>query len=276
MAIFWEHIKGISHDASTPIYTWIKWGTNTNPFPVLYTSRTNNYEDKSLTSYGELAVAGSTTKAQNIYTNWHIKNTLTIDNICQLTSTGKWTTGGTTGKTFLEFKPVQSPGIDTLKWGNSELRTVYTGCSKDPLSFPTDYAHTFEGAVWFTDHVSMKKDLTVDKKVEALYFNATSDKRAKENLCAYTDSALDIINRVQVYTFNYRHHDKRTVGLLAQDLLDYTLNGVCLVDNINATGVDNDYMTINESKLVYILWKAIQEQQALINQLEERIKKLEN
>jgi hypothetical protein len=35
-------------------------------------------------------------------------------------------------------------------------------------------------------------------------------------------------------------------------------------------------MTINESKLVYVLWKAIQEQQALINQLEERIKKLEN
>ena len=99
----------------------------------------------------------------------------------------------------------------------------------------------------------MKESLTVKNKVEALYFNATSDKRAKENLCVYTDSALDIINRVQVYTFNYRHHDKRTVGLLAQDLLDYDLNGVCLVDNIHATGIDNDYMTINESKLVYVL-----------------------
>ena len=121
----------------------------------------------------------------------------------------------------------------------------------------------------------MKKDLTVDQKVEALYFNATSDKRAKENLCAYTDSALDIINRVQVYTFNYHHHDKRTVGLLAQDLLGYNFNGVCLVDNIDATGIDNDYMTINESKLVYVLWKAIQEQQILIEQLEARIKMLE-
>jgi hypothetical protein len=99
----------------------------------------------------------------------------------------------------------------------------------------------------------MKDSLTVKNKVEALYFNATSDKRAKENLCVYTDSALDIINRVQVYTFNYRHHDKRTVGLLAQDLLDYNLNGVCLVDNVDATGLDNDYMTINESKLVYVL-----------------------
>lgn len=282
MAIFWEYIKGVGHNGTTSYYSWIKWGRDSNsPIPVLYTSDTNNYEGESLATYGELAMAGPnvTTDAweQNIYTNWHIKNVLTLDNTFRLTPDGMWMTWDKeVGKKFLEFEPAKSGGTDALRWGHSQLRTVYNGYSNGSLAFKGDYAHAFDGAVWFTNHVSMKEDLTVDKKVEALYFNATSDKRAKENLCVYTDSALDIINRVQVYTFNYRHHDKRTVGILAQDLLDYNLNGVCLVDNVDATGLDNDYMTINESKLVYVLWKAIQEQQALINQLEERIKKLEN
>lgn len=280
MAIFWEYIKGVGHKDTTSCYSWIKWGTNntSDPIPVLYTADTNNFEDESLKTYGELALAGpnvSPAWEQNIYTNWHIKKILTLESVCRLTSDGLWCTwDNNTAKTFLEFEP--SSETDILKWGHSGLRIVYTGDSNELLAFQGDYAHVFKGAVWFSDQVSMKKDLIVDKKVEALYFNATSDKRAKENLCVYTDSALDIINRVQVYTFNYRHHDKRTVGLLAQDLLDYKLNGVCLVDNIDATGVDNDYMTINESKLVYVLWKAIQEQQVLINQLTERIKKLEN
>ena len=50
--------------------------------------------------------------------------------------------------------------------------------------------------------------------------------------------------------------------------------GFKLVDNENATGQDFDYMTIHESKLAYILWKAVQEQQKIIEDLQKEIKEL--
>ena len=47
--------------------------------------------------------------------------------------------------------------------------------------------------------------------------------------------------------------------------------GFKLVDNENATGQDFDYMTIHESKLTYILWKAVQELSKEIEDLKKKI-----
>jgi hypothetical protein len=88
-------------------------------------------------------------------------------------------------------------------------------------------------------------------------------------------SALDIINAVQVYTFNYKNSDKITIGLLAQEMLPYNLDGATFVSNPDATGENGDYMSITESKLIYLLLKGIQEQQAQINHLKQRIVDLE-
>ena len=89
-------------------------------------------------------------------------------------------------------------------------------------------------------------------------------------------SALDIINQVQVYTFNYKNSQQKTLGLIAQDLITYDLDGVSLVVNPNATGLDNDYMSVTEGKLVYLLLKGIQEQQQQINELKEKLSMLED
>lgn len=112
-------------------------------------------------------------------------------------------------------------------------------------------------------------------KCQAEYFNATSDKRAKENIYPLMASALDIINAVQVYTFNYKNSDQTTIGLIAQEMLPYNLGGATFVSNPDATGEDGDYMSITESKLVYLLLKGMQEQQEQINHLKQRIIDLE-
>ena len=44
-----------------------------------------------------------------------------------------------------------------------------------------------------------------------------------------------------------------------------------LVTNINATGENNDYMSIKNDKLMFVLMKAIQEQQKQIEQLKSEI-----
>jgi hypothetical protein len=117
--------------------------------------------------------------------------------------------------------------------------------------------------------------VSIEGKCEAQYFNATSDKRAKENICPLMASALEIINAVQVYTFNYKNSDQTTIGLIAQEMLPYNLSGATFVSNPDATGEDGDYMSITESKLVYLLLKGMQEQQEQINQLKQRIMDLE-
>ena len=58
---------------------------------------------------------------------------------------------------------------------------------------------------------------------------------------------------------------------MAQDLLKLQSDDLDLVVNKNATGKDNDYMSIKEDKLIYILMKAIQEQQSEIEVLKSKI-----
>jgi hypothetical protein len=47
-----------------------------------------------------------------------------------------------------------------------------------------------------------------------------------------------------------------------------------MVDNLNATGLNNDMMQMKESKLVYILWKAVQELSAEVEDLKSQIRNL--
>ena len=112
--------------------------------------------------------------------------------------------------------------------------------------------------------------ITTTGYCEADYFNARSDKRAKENIQPVKFSALDVVKHLPVYTFNYKNKTEVVPGILAQDLLELNLP-VELVNNKEATGENEDYMTIKESKLIYILLKAIQEQQAEIEELKKKI-----
>ena len=88
---------------------------------------------------------------------------------------------------------------------------------------------------------------------KAPYFNATSDRRAKENIKKVDFSALSIINSLPIYSFNYKDSDKPSIGVIAQEALKYNIEDFSLVENEEASGENNDYMSIKESKLIYIL-----------------------
>ena len=120
----------------------------------------------------------------------------------------------------------------------------------------------------------IRTKLIIDKECDALFFNATSDIRAKENIVPSTYSALELIKNLQVYNFNYKDNKDTVTGILAQDLLKKQPKELNLVSNINATGENNDYMSIKNDKLIFVLMKAIQEQQDIIESLKEEIKEL--
>jgi hypothetical protein len=125
-----------------------------------------------------------------------------------------------------------------------------------------------------TSAISIKRDVVIDssKYCSAGYFNATSDKRAKENIKKAEFSATNIIQSLDIYNFNYKNSNKQSIGVIAQEALDFNINGFSLVENENATGEEGDYMSIKESKLIYILWKAIQEQQKEIEELKLQLR----
>ena len=118
------------------------------------------------------------------------------------------------------------------------------------------------------------RNLEIDssKYCQAGYFNATSDARAKENIRKADFSALSIVNSLPIYNFNYKNSNKPSIGVIAQEAEKFNIDDFSLVENIEATGENNDYMSIKESKLIYVLWKAIQEQQEEIEQLKQQLR----
>ena len=105
---------------------------------------------------------------------------------------------------------------------------------------------TFNNIVQVNGNFKVGEKVIVDKnigKVTAVSFNATSDKRLKKNLALYTPekSILDL----PIYKFDYISGAQNQIGCMAQDLQQ-----ICpeLVDKN-----DSGLLTIQETKLVYLL-----------------------
>ena len=97
----------------------------------------------------------------------------------------------------------------------------------------------------------------------------TSRESLKKNIEDYIENALDIVNQSKIYTYNFKTEnddDKKHIGFVIPDEGgDYkTPNEVI---SANEKGIDTYTMTS-------ILWKAVQEQQEIIEQMQKEIKEL--
>lgn len=139
---------------------------------------------------------------------------------------------------------------------------------------------TFSLPTIFNQNVQINSTLTVSGNTtitngycKAVYFDTTSDIRAKKDIQAIDINALDIINNINVKSFTYKDTDTKSIGIIAQEIQNLDIAGFKFVDNEEASGHDMDYMSIHEGKLVYLLWKAIQEQQKEIKELKAQLEK---
>jgi hypothetical protein len=110
---------------------------------------------------------------------------------------------------------------------------------------------------------------------EGAYVNG-SDANIKENI-VNLDSSLNIVNNLKPVVFNYINasvnNDTKHLGFIAQDVYQ-TLENIDYLGSIVRS--DGETLSIAYSNLIPILTKAIQEQQALIKALEQRLLILEN
>lgn len=107
--------------------------------------------------------------------------------------------------------------------------------------------------------VDSSGNVVASLSVTADSFYANSDRRLKENIQPYTcsKSILDL----PVYEFDYINSGEHTIGCMAQDLQDICPQLV--------TEKQDGYLTINESKLVYLLLQEVKELKNQISQLED-------
>lgn len=258
MALHWQHIVGVN--GSAPTYTEIKFDDGSDKkTPVIKTG--TNPKDLT-TEWGNIATTQSTTPFTALQTfsgginttKWDIgSNTQDIATVkgqqivYQLTKGAKWQT---------------QDSKDLFEIGTSQIT------SKQNFAVGSCCTIAYSDGDITTQGIITAKGST--SYVQAPYFNATSDRRAKDNIRPLTTSALDWINNTTIYSFNYLANPESTVGVIAQEL--YPLGDVSFVKNVAATGENGDYMSVTESKLVYVALKAIQELSKKVEDLQNELR----
>lgn len=296
MAVYYKWIKGCAVGATleTGLWTYLKWGGNANSvnnadgsagkttdnLPHIYTYigkkdnptnendlgyvLTNAAEGIDLTKPWKL----SSDFYFNLNSHTHNNNNLFLSDSCgniQLIDHGYYFGGNLTVNSTLTVNK------NTLLKSQLEVNSTTTLKGTVSIENTTNAISAETGALTVAGGIGVGGAIYSGSSCTAVFFNATSDKRAKENIRPANYSALDLIKKLPVYIYNYKNSNETVTGILAQDLLEVQPKELNLVSNINATGENNDYMSIKNDKLMFVLMKAIQEQQEQIEQLKSEI-----
>ena len=97
----------------------------------------------------------------------------------------------------------------------------------------------------------------------AISYGGTSDERLKKDISSYT-GGLSIINQMGVKNFTWKEHDKKDVGLIAQEL--YNILPSRVVEGTGEDEVDRPWQ-VDYPRLVPYLINAIQELSAEVEKL---------
>ena len=281
--IFFDHIKGCSRDTTAydkGLWTWIQFAqSNNDEFPNF----PNSPYPKIIVAKGSNGI----NKAVDNTTTWNY-----LLNPEQFSEANNWSAEGNTVKTLGDiittvgpaqtiYKNIKIYGSNKLYVHNIDFDTVKFEANIGLKVYKDDNLTYFllnASGITVKSDATFEKTITCSDQITAVSFNATSDKRAKTNIKRLDqEKALDIVNKLPVYSFNYKKDNTPSIGVLAQEaaVYDGAIPNFSLVNNEQATGENGDYQTVKESKLVYILWAAIQEQSRQINQLKSQLKELQ-
>lgn len=102
-----------------------------------------------------------------------------------------------------------------------------------------------------------------------------SDARHKDNIAPTALKFTSVVNNTPIVEFNYKNSDIKHIGLISQDL-EKAINSCyseCFIQTVQEEEI-KDCKRLKETKLVYILWKALQESNAEIQELKKEINNL--
>lgn len=182
----------------------------------------------------------------------------------------------------------QSPRVWVTRDSQIELdKTTFRNSATSNMGFKINYQGADEISEITIDRANAQSnELLFTKSKKAVQVGTldilgdggitfTSDRRRKENFSAISDSYLKVVEDVPVMNYNYKNSVIPQVGIIAQDLEATNISNVdCFVKIEDSLELKNK-RSLYETKLVYILWKALQEESELRKKLEQRVADLE-
>lgn len=249
MAAFYEYIKGYMSNGTTAQYIFFNRDAGENGASIKdnrpYFSNTSDATD---IDYFVSENGNNTFSGINTFNNENtFANKVTFAGMTDFNTIPSFNSGATIKESIGIVYDTSNKFI--IKSGETSLVTFSTGNDEK------------------SKYVNFAQALSSDTSVTAPFFNASSDRRLKTNINAVEDSVLPLIVSTPVYTFNYKKHPTvPVIGIMAQDVLDKNINDFNLVKKSSG-----GYYEIKESKMIYILWKAVQEQQKQIEALQARL-----
>jgi hypothetical protein len=119
-----------------------------------------------------------------------------------------------------------------------------------------------------SDTPTLEYKLTVEGDIKATgTILQSSDERLKENI-SHIDNALDRLNSIDGTIYNLKGIPGNKLGVIAQEV-EKVVPEVVVSDR-------NRYLSVDYNGLVALLISAVNEQNSIINDLEQRISALEN
>jgi hypothetical protein len=191
--------------------------------------------------------------------------------------------------TFNRFRPTQAIELAPTSAGASRIElAINTSTSTSNLSSSynyiklscyqpdsasgNEYKNLLSGINVTYSGITITGSVSCNSSVEASYFNATSDKRLKQNINLFPETvkASDILDKMNIYTYEFiAKPEEKHIGVIAQEVAEFDVDGADFV-SINNDG----YYSVKESKLLYLTMKALKEQMAEIELLKQEIKEL--
>ena len=152
---------------------------------------------------------------------------------------------------------------------NSTTDDVYSGNTHDYTFYDADV-----GIRWYTAGAEEMRleddgDLHVDGNITA-YSTTVSDERLKSDI-KVIDSALDKVNSIGGYTFTYHKDEKKSAGVLAQEV-EKVLPSAVKETELPFHGKDGEtYKTVEYDQLVGLLIESVKELSSKVEELEKKL-----
>jgi hypothetical protein len=103
----------------------------------------------------------------------------------------------------------------------------------------------------------------------------SSDVRLKENIVDASFNGLNVVNGVKVREFNWKDTGAKSIGFIAQELHEVCSDAVAVGEDDEDGNIRRPWGVSREALVPYLV-KAIQEQQAMINDLKAKVAALES
>lgn len=270
---------GVSGEYDKEISDGMAWGMTTKSdgkfWPILYIKNFSMGPKNSDASSGELVLSACNLILDGIGTGIKTGNIFISGDVAMGNVTFEDTGTGTILMNIRPQNVVDYPAIDIL--GNISFYANQAGSNSFKIGecLFTDNGditgkHVYiEGDITSTEHLTAYKGINcTDGYVSGKAFINNSREETKKNIKRYTDDAIKIIKDTDIYKFNYKTDNstsKESIGFVIGDKYKYSKELTAVDENGKEIGA-------NTYNMISIAYKAIQEQQEQIEELQAKDK----